>query len=477
MSDEKRSSREPGRKFSFGNIFYHNTFVLIFSFCVALIIWFVMASQQSESNRKVSDVPITPKLSAAAEADGLRVFGMSYSTADLEISGNSLITGKLTADDFEVTATLNPTSTKLTGNTLQKMTVPVRAAKKTAVSDYSIVSVNPEEINVEYDRYKEITLNIESDIKYSADNGFASGQPTFSEDRVTISGPESSVNKISRVAVSYSFNDPLRSDQNLSCPIRLFDQNNQEIADTTGLYLELSVDTVEVSISILPKKTVRLVASTVRQPKGFSSSRITVEPAQIDIAGPADVLSGIQEIMLDTPIDFSELDVGRQNSVTLDIPLPAGVKNLSASGENAVSQATVSVNLNGYKKVAVEVPAGNIQFSNQPAGKEIVLDTRALSVAVIGSDAQVSKLTGSALSVQADLTNFAEYTGTVDVPVNVTISGSGADSCWVLGSYTVSVTLQQQSTAVLGNLAPAGNNFFSSAADGENDGLNAAPQE
>ncbi len=443
MSDNNREPQQKRKRLSLGGLFYHNTFVLAFSFCAAIIIWFVMMAG-SDTNRTVIlyDVPIEVSLSEAATTDGIRVFNQSYATADLEIAGSSIITNKLTADDFSVTALLSPTSTKLTGNTLQKDSLQVRAAKTSTLSDYTIVSINPEEITVEYDRYKEATFKLETDLKYSADTGFYPGTPALSAEQVIVSGAESSVNKVSRAVVSYSFDDPLRADTSVSCPVRLFDQNNQEITDLTGLYISLDVETVEVNIPVLARKTVTVKASTLHQPKGFSDSRITVEPAQIDIAGTEEALAAINEITLDTPIDFAELDVSDNKSITMDIPLPSGVKDISATGENTVSQATVSVNLNGYQKASVSVPSANFQLSNQPAGKEVTFNTKTLDVAVIGSTAQTAKLTGDALSVQIDLANFANLTGVVDVPVTISITGSGSDSCWVFGKYTVSLLIE-----------------------------------
>ncbi len=453
MNEEKKGQAPKKRKLKLNDIFYHNTFVLIFSFCVAVILWFIMASGNTANNRTVRDVPINVEVSTAAAEDGIKIFNQSYSTADLEISGNSLITNKLTEADFTVTATLNPTSTKLTGNTLQKATIPVRSSKNTSVSDYQIVSVSPEEITVEYDRYKEAVFPIEQELKYSADTDFYSGTPVLSADSITVSGPESSVNKISRAVIVYPLNDPLRADASFTCPVRLYDQNNQEITDTGSLYLEMDVDTVDVTIPVLSKKTVSIVPSTVHQPKGFADSRITVEPAQIDIAGTTEALSAINEITLDTPIDFAELDISQKNTFTMDISLPAGVRNISAAGENTVSQATVSINLNGYRKAVVTVPADNFQVSNQPAGKDVVYNVQLLDVSVAGSDAQISKLTGDSLSVQLDLANFGDRTGNVDVPATITISGSGSDSCWVLGKYTVSVLISESTSAAADTLA------------------------
>lgn len=449
MSDERRRTPREGEKRHYfsglRNIFYHNTFVLVFSFCVALIYWFVMTAGNTDSNRIVNDVPITIQYSTAAEADGVKVFNMSYTSADLEISGSNLITNKLTADDFEVTATLNPTSTKLTGNTLQKATLQVRAAKRSTISDYSVVSINPEEIQVEYDRYKEATFTIDRDgIKYSADTNFYPGTPELSAETVTISGPESSVNKISRAAISYTLDNALRSDASFTCPVRLYDQKNQEITDVTALYLELDVDTIDVNIPILPRKTVKLVASTVHQPKGFADSRITVSPSTIDIVGDASVLSGISEIQLDTPIDFADLSLDQKNTFTMDIPLPSGVRNISAVGENTVSQATVSINLNGFTETRFSLSTEDCQISNKPLGKEVNFRTQTLEISVIGSEAQIFRMTAESLSIQMDLTNFADRSGIVEVPVTVSIIGSGSDSCWVLGKYTLSVELAER---------------------------------
>ncbi len=444
MSEEKKRAdkREKKRVTGIGSLFQHNTFVLGFSLCVALIYWFVLTAGNTDRNRIVYDVPITVNYSAGAEEDGIKVFNMSYTSADLEISGSSLITNKLSSEDFEVTATLNPNSTKLTGNTLQKATLQVRASKRSAISDYNVVSISPEEISVEYDRYKEATFPIDYDgITYSADTDFYPSSPVLSVESVTVSGPESSVNKISRAAISYSLNSPLRADASFTCPIRLFDQSNQEITDTSALYLQMDADTCDVNIQVLPRKSVKLVASTVHQPKGFADSRIVISPASIDIAGPADVLSGISEIRLDTPIDFAELDVSDSNTFTVDIPLPTGVRNISAVGENSVSQATVSINLNGYRRTSLSVSTGDVQIANEPAGKDITFRTQSFEVTVVGSEAQISKLTSGSVLVQADLANFSDRSGTVDVPVTVTVTGSGSDSCWVLGQYTVSVEL------------------------------------
>ena len=63
------------KKFSLGSLFYNNKFVLIFSVFVALVIWVVFATRNTEEiPRTVTDVPIVVNLSDSAQQSGLKVF-------------------------------------------------------------------------------------------------------------------------------------------------------------------------------------------------------------------------------------------------------------------------------------------------------------------------------------------------------------------------------------------------------------------
>lgn len=449
MNEEKKRPEEPrgGKKsLALGKLFYHNTFVLVFSLLVAIISWFFMMATSSDRGVTVEDVPIQVRYSSAAQEEGLEVFHMSSEAVNLQVTGNTLLTSQLTANDFEVSVTLNPTDTSVTGNTLQKMDVQVQAVKANTLTNFEIARVTPEEVTLEYDRFQEVNLPIESDIQCRSADGYYASTPILSADNVTISGPSSSVARIKRVAVSYNVESELKEDAQFSCPLVLYDENNQEITNTAGLYLEMNVDKVDVTIPVTPVKTVNLTATTVHQPEGFSQDRIQIEPSTITIAGTANALSGISEIQLDTVIDFADLEAGTTNTFTADIPLPSGVRNIAAVGDSTTpAQATVTINLNGYSEMSVSVGASNMQITNPPAGMEAALATSSLVVTLVGPEAQVSRLTGENVAVTVDLANFQDRTGTVEVPATVTLTGSAASSCWATGEYTVSVNISQPS--------------------------------
>lgn len=450
MSDNKRgqgvsteSERSPK---GLRGLLYHNSFVLALSFLVALVAWFVVASENTDSNRLIADVPIEVQFSAAAEGEGLRVFDMTYDSADLEVSGSSLITSRLKPEDFYVSVTLDPVSTKLTGNTVQRITVPVEAVKNSSISDYNIVSVNPDEVTLVYDRYREITLQLDtSEVNYSVKSGFFADAVVLSEPSVTISGPASSVGKISRAVVSASYGTALQSDTTFPGEVVLYDQDNRAIdlsEAASSLYLEVSVAQVEVTVPVLATKIVPLeTTNLLHRPANFPDNRIVLSPETITLAGSQEALDQITSIQLDTPIDFAQLNVNLSNQFTVDIPLPVGVRNIA--GESAATQATVTINLGGYSQASLSVPAENIQIINRPAGMDVTLDSQGLEVSVMGTQAQMMRLTGESLAVQVDLASFSGQTGRLTVPATVSIAGTSADSCWVLGTYSVTLTIEE----------------------------------
>ena len=262
-------------------VFENNTILLIFSFLAAAAVWFAMMASNSESRATViRNVPINVEISDTAQEAGVRVFSMSSSATDVSITGNSLITSKVTSEDIGVTATLDPSVSMLTGSSLQQTTLSLRAAKKgNTLAEYEVESVSPSEITVVYDKYKETQLTLETNFQYTtAENYYAPSTPTLSTELITVSGPESSVNKVARAVLEYKFGEELTQSKSLSCKVTLYDANGN-VLDPTELYLKLSDDTVEVSIPVTSRQTVKLEADVRNIPDSFASNRITIDPA------------------------------------------------------------------------------------------------------------------------------------------------------------------------------------------------------
>ncbi|MGN0478154.1 MAG: YbbR-like domain-containing protein [Hominenteromicrobium sp.] len=420
-------------------VFENNTLLLILSFLCAAVIWFAMMAGSAEGRAAVvSNVPIKVEVSEAAQEAGIRVFSMNYTSTDVSVTGSSLITSKVTADDLSVTATLDPATSMLTGNSMQQATLTLRANKKgNTLAEYEVESVSPSEVTVVYDKYKETQLTIESNIQYTAaENYYAAATPTLSTDIVTISGPESSVNKVARAVLVYTFSDELTQSKLISCKIALLDVNG-DVIDPSSQYITLSDDTVDVSIAVTSRQTVTLEADIRNIPESFAKNRITIDPETIEIAGDSETISKYKTLTLATPINF--LDVTPDNNTfTVAIPVPNGVTNISR-----VETATVSFNLNGYGEA--QFTTNNISVINVPEGKEAELSTKTMTVKVIGTEAQLSRLTGESIFCTVDLSSVSDPSGSIEVPV--TISINNADSCWATGVYTAHVTVTDKAAS------------------------------
>lgn len=436
INDEKKP------KITIRTIFYHNTFVLIFSLVCAIILWFsTTASNTQDRPRAIYDIPITIQLSDAAQAEGIRVFSQSYTAADVSVTGSSLIVNKVTADDISVVATLSPNSTKLSGNTLVTQSIALTAMKNgNTLADYEVASVNPEQITVAYDRYKESTFKIENNVKCTSSADYYVSTPTISDESVVVSGPESAVNKVKRVSVDYNFTEPVTESKKFSYGLTVYDENDKKI-NLKDNFLTLSVETVDVDIAVLNKQTVDLNVNTLNVPQGFADTRISIDPVSIDIAGDLDTVSKYKTITLPDAVDFSEVNL-TNNVFKMEIPMPSSVKNVSN-----VTEATVTINLNGFKET--QIPTTTFKLANVPDNKTVTVITKSLAVDIVGSTAQISRLTSDAVYGNIDMASLSETNGNIDVPVTISISGS--TSCWVYGKYSVQVKVEDKKTTQSGS--------------------------
>ena len=417
-------------------IFGNRIVLFALSFCISFVAWLWMNATNTEVRpRTLVDVPIQIQVSDAAQEEGIKVFSQSYTTADVSLTGSSVVLNKITADDLTVVATLSPNSTKLTGNTLASDTIKLSVVKKDGgLSDYEISSINPETITVGYDKYKEVTFKVENNISVTTSQNYYSTTPEISVENITVSGPESSVNRVAKITASRDFAEPLTSSQSFTCKLTALDEDGKEI-DLDSNYLTLSTTECEVDVTVLSKKTVDLKVNTINMPEGFSDSRITIEPETIDIAGEESVISQYKEIALPDTIDFSTINT-KNTSFTMEIPIPSSVKNVSN-----VDEVTVTINLNGFKEKTITVPASRISFSNVPSGKEATLVPKSIKVTVVGSSAQINSIDADSISGTIDLAKITTSNGNTDATVTFNISDSASSSCWAYGKYTAQVTI------------------------------------
>ena len=189
------------KKLNIGDLFYNNRFLLVFSVCLAVAIWLIVAVEFSpETKVVIKNVPIRVVATGLDKESELRPYGADNLTADITIVGKRyIVEDDKIINDLDVVAN----SGYVNGSGTHRLTVDVGSVSTRP--QYEIVSCSVSEIEVMYDYedVRQVPLKSEISIekgKLAADGYFASEFST-SPQLVTVYGPRSEVELINSVSV------------------------------------------------------------------------------------------------------------------------------------------------------------------------------------------------------------------------------------------------------------------------------------
>lgn len=433
-----RKNNGTKKKKTFSGLFYNDRFVMLFSVVAAVILWFVVAAsdKDSDTGKTVSDIPIQITLSDSAKQDGLNIFYKSVEKASVTVKGNWLTVADVSKNDIQVVARLTSTIDQAGTYSLQ-LTAKTQGMR----TNYEIVqeSLDPQTITVKVDRLKEKEFTVEDNINYNKPEGYIGVQENINPSKVTVSGPERDVEKIARIAAKYKTDDVISESKTITADLVMYDNDGNEIPKTDMEYVSLSEETVQVDINILKKLEIPVVPTYANKPAGFKDSDlVTVTPDILEIGCPEKYVNELKEIQLD-PIDFSSLKPG-SNEIVSKIKLPAGCKNLS----NADS-ATVVINLDGYSAKEFQVSDTAFSITGAPDSYTVTPVSRYITVTVVGPAKDLDALTDENFLVDINFKDKEAFEGHKEITVTVGMKGNA--TCWVYKpngeDYKVTVNMEK----------------------------------
>lgn len=437
--EEKSSSKKQKsakKAFSLERLFSSDRFMLALSFVISFFIWTVMSVNNGETaNYQVTGIPISMELSEDAAANSLAVISVDGVPIDdfkttVRVKGNSVTVGSLKPDDIQVYGS-NLGNIVTSGS----YSVSLMARQLGVKNNYDIVSVTPSDVKIVVDRTITSEFSIEAVSNATSPVGYYMGAPSLSQQSITVTGPEQITSKISKVTVNIDVDHELEETTTLTnLPVVLIDGNGNEISDSS---LTVTPPVVDATIPVLLKKTVPVTLDLVNAPLGFdSSSLISLEPSEIEIAASASTLDSIDSISAGT-LDLNGVAY-RMDPIQYRLTMPDGVRNL-----NNVDSATAVFNFDSYTTKSFVIR--NVEFRNLASGLVAENTSNAkIIVRILGESDEVSLLTTSDVSAWADLSDMK--VGTTIVPVNISVEKPLTKS-WVYGTYTVTVTVEDESSA------------------------------
>lgn len=432
-NNKKNTEKKSGDKrkgFSVARLFQSNRFVLVFSVFTAIVLWFVMAINNTESRaRVIYDVDIDVSLSEEAVEAGYQVFEQSDSTARVSVTGNSLTVNQLTSNDIKVSATLASNITR-TGT----YTLNLAASKNSSLTDYEFDTIYPGSIILFVDKYMEKTFDVEQKIDYTVADGYYATSPSVSETKITVSGPESEVSKVGKVTLEKTIDGTLKEPYEFTQKYTLYDKEGNKITDMG--HMTCSSNSANVKIDVMKQAELPVTITYKNLPEGLDLRSITsVTPNTLKIGiYTQNGQSDLKEINLQ-PIDMTKVNL-KNTTFSVGFELPENCTNISG-----VKKATVKFDLDDYTEETYLVD--NFVVNNLAEGQVATVDTTQIEVTIVGPKSKLKNLKASDIYGVVDMhgtdASSSEISGSMEMPAKIQIDSKyGA---WAYGSYTVYVSV------------------------------------
>ena len=402
--------------------------VRIVSFVIAVMAWvIVVVGINPEAKSEVRNLPVQVKLSdTSIEKLGLELISDQVLTANVTVTGARTVVGTLNDQDIEIVAVPSGITEPGTYSGIQLQARNISNGKQ-----FEIDQCTPSTVTLKFDRKTAKSFPVTMRMNdFSVSDGYLLEEVITSPASITVSGPENDIAAISECAVFGKIGDSLKSTTIMNVPIVLLDADGQEIKNN---HLTLSVNSVDITIPVLKKKTLPVSFSYLNMPDGFDPRTLSyvISNASIEVAGPESVVDQWSKIDVGY-VDLSELDDTREYE--FDVVLPTTFVNV----EN-VSTVMMRFDLSEYEVRTFTVK--DIRLENQPSEYTVNVNTQNISkVRIIGPKSTMETLTAEQLYAVLDMDDVETITGQYKIPVR--ISADGHKDVWAVGEYSIVINVE-----------------------------------
>ncbi len=403
-------------------------FWMVVSLLASMVLWlYVTGTEGVEIKKTFSGVKVEfVGEDELRESSGLIVTEQDNTTVDLTLSGLRRDIGKLSRENLSVQVDL--TDIKTDGHYTKLYDIQYPSGVK--ADDVTVVSRSPESISITIDWLTTKTVEVKGAFTGSTAEGYMAEEAlTFDPLAVKVSGPKTVVDTIDCAWVSIT-RDNVDATISYDSSYALLDKDGNEVS-TSGLTLE--TQEVNVTLTVLMTKTVSLKAALI--PGGGAvedDAIVTVSPSSILLAGDAETLASINQIVVDT------VKLANVNSVYdatgCVITIPNDTVNLSG-----VTTATVHVEIQNLATGTLTANKDDIVCTNVPDGYSAEVITESLQVTVRTAQEDLAAIGEKSLRIVADLSEIGANSGIFYVTVKISVDGY--PEAGAVGDYKVYVRM------------------------------------
>ena len=413
-----------------GKILKNNLGLKLLAFLFAFLLWLIVVNIDNPVMSKTfSGIPVIVEHSEIL-TEQKKTYQIVDDTQNVNvtISAKRRTLSKIKAEDIIVTADIK--------EMYLDSQIPLEAVVVGYEENYESIYTNPRNLQIRIEENVSKTSNITPMATGEVRDGFVLGNLQTDPETVTINGPESLVDRISKVTAEVDVSG-LGEDSILASQLMFYDEDNNLI-DQSRLANNLGNFGVNVAVTLYKTRRVPVDVDTSKivVKEGHSISSVKLAPEEIEIAGPDDILDEVDSIEIPAE-EFEEQIVNSRTDFTLNLEeyLPNGIQLADSMANSMI--VTIAIERNGTRNF--ELPIGSITVKNLDDDLRMSYrKTEDLEVHVRGAKESLEELNIERMAV-IDLKEYKKA-GTYTVPVQIELPGDGS----LEGIVTVEIILEKK---------------------------------
>lgn len=413
-----------------GKILKNNLGLKLLAFLFAFLLWLIVVNIDNPVMSKTfSGIPVIVEHSELL-TEQKKTYQIVDDTqiVNVTVSAKRRTLSKIKAEDIIVTADIK--------EMYLDSQIPLEVAIIGYEGNYENAYTNPRNLQIRIEENVSKTSNITPMATGGVRDGFVLGNLQTDPETVTINGPESLVDRISKVVAEVDVSG-LGEDTILASQLVVYDEDNNVI-DQSRLANNLGNFGVNVIVTLYKTRRVPVHVDTslVAVKEGHSISSVKLAPEEIEIAGPDEVLNEVDSIEIPAE-EFDGKEVNSRTDFTVNLTeyLPNGIQLADSMANSMI--VTIAIERDGTRNY--ELPIGSITVKNLDDDLRMSYGkTEDLEVHVRGAKESLDGLDIEQMAV-IDLKEYLK-SGTYTVPVQIDLP----EDCSLEGRVTVEIILEKK---------------------------------
>lgn len=408
----------------------NNLGLKLLAFFTAVMLWIIVVNIDDPYAKKTfTNIPVTV-INTEVLAEEQQTFQIVDNTQAVSVVVNAKrsVLNKIKAEDIVAVADMKELTLKTQ--------IPIDVSIEKFSGKYESAVATPRNLQVKLEEEEIKKFPIVPTTTGTVRDGYVLGEIKAVPEKVSIRGPKSVIEKISKVGTSVNISG-LSKDTILSSELVLYDEDG-EIIDQTLLTNNLGADGVGVKVTLLHTKEVPVEFDTseISVASGYEFTEITFEPQKVSVAGKEEDLEKITSIKVPaSALRMDDLTKKIEKVVKIAEYLP---ENIQLTDENADSiVVTISVEKNGTK--SYEVTVGNIKVKNLNEDFVLTFETADSIELLVRGTKEVLDAYEPEGHVSIDLESY-EKAGFYTVKVKVDVP----NGCILEREPTINITLEKK---------------------------------